>query len=66
MQGPQGMASLLEQTWAGTRPITLEGGQRRTFLEDGDTVTLRGRCSQGSLQIGFGSCTGQVSQALVS
>ena len=36
--------SLLELTWGGEQPIELPGGERRTFVEDGDTVVLRGRC----------------------
>ena len=36
--------SLLELTWGGSRPIDLPSGERRTFLEDGDTITLRGWC----------------------
>jgi fumarylacetoacetase len=41
--------SLLELTWGGTRPLELPGGERRTFLEDGDTVVLRGLCGGGSV-----------------
>jgi fumarylacetoacetase len=43
--------SLLELTWGGRDPIDLPGGERRTFVEDGDTVTLRGwfgRADQGA------------------
>jgi len=36
--------SLLEMTWGGEQPIELPGGERRTFLEDGDMVVLRGWC----------------------
>ena len=37
--------SLLEITWNGTAPVTLTDGSTRGFLEDGDTVTLRGTAS---------------------
>lgn len=37
---PQERGSLLELTWNGTRPLTLDDGSTRTFLEDGDTVTI--------------------------
>lgn len=40
--------SLLELTWGGDQPLELPGGEKRTFLEDGDTVVLRGRCEPGS------------------
>jgi fumarylacetoacetase len=50
--------SLLELTWNGTEPIQVDGGTR-TFLEDGDTVTLTGRCN-GPYRIGFGACVGTI------
>jgi fumarylacetoacetase len=53
--------SLLEITWNGTEPIDLREGRSRTFLEDGDTITIRGRCTaQGAVPIGFGECTGTI------
>ena len=52
---------LLERSWRGTEPLVLPSGERRTFLEDGDTVTLRGWCvREGRARIGFGACTGTV------
>lgn len=55
------LGSLLEAAWNGQRPITLRDGSTRTFLEDGDTVTLRGWCvATGATRIGFGTCTGTV------
>jgi fumarylacetoacetase len=53
--------SLLEITWNGTEPIDLREGRSRTFLEDGDTITIRGRCTaQGAVPIGFGECIGTI------
>ncbi len=53
--------SLLEITWNGSEPIEFPDGTVRTFLEDGDTVTIRGRCSaEGAVPIGFGQCVGTV------
>lgn len=53
--------SLLEITWNGTQPIELADDATRTFLENGDTVTIRGRCtSPGAVSIGFGECVGMV------
>lgn len=53
--------ALLELTAGGKNPITLPNGETRTFLLDGDTVTLRGHCSrQGAARIGFGACVGTV------
>ena len=34
--------SLLELSWGGKEPLTLDTGETRTFLEDGDTLTLHG------------------------
>ncbi|WP_404713090.1 fumarylacetoacetase [Sphingomonas sp. MMS24-J13] len=54
---PGGYGSLLEISQGGKAPITLPNGETRTFLEDGDEVTLRaiGR-AEGSVSIGFGEC----------
>jgi fumarylacetoacetase len=52
---------LLERTWRGTEPIALTTGETRTFLQDGDEVTIRGYCvAEGARRIGFGSCVGRV------
>ncbi len=52
---------LLEMTQAGARPLQLSDGSQRSFLEDGDEVTLRGRCMRSKYaSIGFGECRGLV------
>ena len=51
--------SLLELSWGGKEPIDIEGGTR-SFIEDGDTLTLRGRAQGDGFRIGFGDCVGQV------
>jgi fumarylacetoacetase len=53
--------SLLEMTWNGRDPLDINGKLRR-FLEDGDTVTLRGWC-EDAYRIGFGSCSGTIRPA---
>ena len=55
--------SLLELTWGGKEPLTLDTGETRTFIEDGDTLTLHGAARGDGYQIGFGSCTGTVRPA---
>jgi fumarylacetoacetase len=51
--------SLLELSQGGKQPIPLDNGEIRTFLEDGDTVILRGYCEKpGFRRIGFGECIG--------
>ncbi len=53
--------SLLELTAGGRQPLTLDSGETRTFLEDGDTVILRAHCeAPGARRIGFGECVGTV------
>ncbi len=52
--------SLLELTWNGKTPLKLEGGETRTFLEDGDTVTFSGWAQGRSHRVGFGECRGAI------
>jgi fumarylacetoacetase len=53
--------ALIEITAAGKKPLTLPGGETRTFLEDGDAVILRAWCEgAGATRIGFGECRGVV------
>ena len=53
--------SLLELSRGGQAPLTLPDGERRSFLEDGDTVILRGFCARaGAARIGFGEARGTV------
>jgi fumarylacetoacetase len=54
--------SLLEISWNGTQSIELTNDVARTFLEDGDTVSISGQCAaNGIVPIGFGECTGTIS-----
>ncbi|MQY43785.1 fumarylacetoacetase [Epibacterium sp. SM1969] len=55
--------SMLELSWGGKEPITLDSGDERSFLEDGDTLTLRGAAKGEGYRIGFGSCAGKVTPA---
>lgn len=58
---PEQGGSLLELTQGGKQPLTLANGETRTFLQDGDTVILRGSCQrEGARRIGFGECRGTV------
>ncbi len=58
---PGSLGCLLEITRNGAEPITLTDGSQRTYLRDGDTVILRGRCGDGSgPTIGFGECVGRL------
>ena len=56
-----GLGSLLEISKGGKEPIQLPDGESRSFLEDGDELTLSARCeAEGAVSIGFGSCTGRI------
>lgn len=53
--------ALIETTGGGQNPLHLPGGQTRAFLEDGDTVIIRGWCEKaGAARIGFGECRGNI------
>lgn len=56
--------SLLELSWGGKEPLTLDTGEQRSFIEDGDTLTLKGFAEGDGYRIGFGDCTGTVLPAL--
>lgn len=59
--------ALIEITQGGKAPITLPNGETRTFLDDGDTVVIRGWCRKdGTARIGFGECVGTVLAAINS
>lgn len=66
---PDGYGSMLELSWRGTKPIDVSNGDSgngrfRTFLKDGDTVTLTGFCQGDGYRIGFGEATGTILSAL--
>ena len=60
-KGSQG--SLLELSWGGKEPFVIAGGTR-SFIEDNDTLTLRGHAQGDGYRIGFGACAGKVIPAL--
>ena len=65
---PAEAGAMVELSRGGTQAITLAGtGETRTFLQDGDTVVLRGWCEKpGAARVGFGECRGQVLPAKTS
>ncbi len=54
---PDSYGSMLELSWQGTKAVELKNGHNRKFIEDNDTVTLRGYCQRDGLRIGFGEVT---------
>jgi fumarylacetoacetase len=66
VSGPQRdqRGSFLELSWNGSEPVRLADGKTRTFLEDGDTVTIRaGAPGPDGVRIGFGAVTGTIAPA---
>lgn len=52
--------SMLELSWGGSNPIQLKDASERKFIEDGDTVTMRGYAQNGDIRVGFGEVTTKV------
>ncbi|KAL4613279.1 fumarylacetoacetase [Arapaima gigas] len=61
---PESFGSMLELSWRGSKLIDLGNEETRTFLKDGDEVSLTGYCQGNGYRVGFGSCTGIVLPAL--
>ncbi|GKV14956.1 hypothetical protein SLEP1_g25754 [Rubroshorea leprosula] len=61
ISGPEqdSLGCLLELTWNGQKPLSLNG-TTRSFLEDGDEVTFIGCCKGDGYNVGFGTCTGKI------
>jgi fumarylacetoacetase len=57
---PDSYGSMLELSWRGQKPVPLSDGSTRKFIEDSDTVIMRGYCQNEQVRIGFGECTGMV------
>jgi fumarylacetoacetase len=57
---PDSYGSLLELAWRGTRPLSFPNGEQRSFLQDGDRVTMTGWCQGNGYRVGFGEVTGKV------
>lgn len=62
ISGPNKMnrGSLLELSWGGKEPLTLDDGTVRSFIEDGDLLNLRGFARGNGYIIGFGDCSGKL------
>lgn len=70
ISGPKGGSEsgcLLEMSHGGREEVMLYGMDMRTYLKDGDTVTLRGSAavsgSSGNGRVGFGECVGRIFSA---
>jgi fumarylacetoacetase len=59
-QAPDSYGSLLELSWGGKNAVKLQDGSERRFLEDNDSVIIRGRAEKGGIRIGFGEVRGKL------
>ncbi|WP_111309807.1 fumarylacetoacetase [Confluentibacter sediminis] len=57
---PDSYGSLLELTWGGEKPIKMKDGSERKFINDFDTVIMRGHCEKDGTRIGFGEVSSQL------
>lgn len=56
--------SMLELTWAGQNPLEMNNGTKRTFIQDNDTVIMRGYCKNDQVRIGFGEVSSKLLPAI--
>ena len=61
---PDSYGSMLEIAWNATKPVTLKGGETRSFIEDGDTVIMKGYSEKDGIRVGFGEVRGKILPAL--
>jgi fumarylacetoacetase len=61
---PGSYGSMLELSWNGQKPLTMPDGSERKFIEDGDTVIIKGLAEKDGVRIGFGECSGKILPAL--
>jgi fumarylacetoacetase len=57
---PESFGSMLEISWKGTKPVKLNDGSERKFIQDTDTVVMRGHCQKDGVRIGFGEVSTKV------
>lgn len=57
---PKEYGSMMELTWRGTKPLTLKDGSERKFVNDNDTITIKGHCEKEGIRVGFGDCTAKL------
>lgn len=62
---PDSFGSMLELAWKGTKPLPMKDGTTRSFINDGDTVVMRGNCQKEGVRIGFGEVRGKVLPAIL-
>lgn len=61
---PHEYGSMMELTWRGTKPLKLKDGSERKFVNDNDTITIKGYCQNNGVRLGFGDCTAKLLPAI--
>ena len=61
---PDSYGSMLELSWRGENPIKLSDGSERKFINDNDTIILKGYCKNDKVRIGFGECRSKLLPAI--
>ncbi|HEU5289797.1 MAG TPA: fumarylacetoacetase [Cyclobacteriaceae bacterium] len=61
---PGSYGSMLELSWNGQKPLKMPNGSERKFIEDGDTVIIKGLAEKDGVRIGFGECKGKILPAV--
>lgn len=62
---PASFGSMLELTWRGANPLKLSNGEERKFIEDGDTLIIRGFAEKEGIRVGFGEVSGTILPAKI-
>ena len=57
---PESYGSMMELAWKGTKPLTMSDGSKRTFIQDGDTVIMRGFAEKDGKRVGFGEVSTKI------
>jgi fumarylacetoacetase len=61
---PDSYGSMLELSWGGKNTIPMKDGTERKFINDNDTVIIKGYCKNNEVRIGFGECSSKLLPAL--
>ncbi|SFB97075.1 fumarylacetoacetase [Kaistella jeonii] len=59
-ENPNSFGSMLELTWRGTNPLKLKDGEERKFIDDNDTVIMKGFAEKDGIRVGFGEVSGKI------
>lgn len=63
-ENPNSFGSMLELTWRGQNPLKLNDWQERKFINDNDTVIMRGFAEKNGVRVGFGEVSGKILPAI--